>query len=715
MKLWNRLLILGTAGCLILSGCGKNIEEGTINSTTGAPPSPSAIEVSKNVIKETSAVADEESWNPSIIQRQLLADEGAMCGVIFLGYVDESVGDLKENRDYYQSRFEKLGYMDGFPFFEELPDSNIVQTEHGQELYVIIPEDPGATVSINQWITDADKGFEGKTGDVLYRSEEGTPILLKCNASELVSDVELVIVDSDGDQMKWYPALSLMDGFVFVEPAEGAVYDFTFYDVEYTEYPLNVMVGQGMEFYWDEEYETTLAKMFYPYVKLDIYEEQTYPELVKNLNANMEAREAKIYEDYEGKIETARTDYPDTLAYLDHFQEYESSESAMVRRADTSVLSILYKGFQFEGGVHGYTYYWGENYDTKTGSLLTLTDVVEDIGEFSGLIKEQLYSHWEEESFYADLDFEQYFKENLDTIPWTLDYNGITVFFNPYEIAPYANGVYVATIAFDANPELFNGDYVMAPESYGMQLDLNTLFYYDVDADGELDEILVYGTQDEYGYMIHNVHVDQESYSELDEDEIYAYNICEPHLIHMADGKNYLMIENLTDNDYRTTTLYELTSGTPVKLGHVLSGMHVTADHEADRYYKEVLSDPYDFRMDTRTWCLGTYDGYQTYYIDMDGQPVSYEDYYTFDNMPEFTVKKDFDLKIVDEYGEIGETFTVKAGEQVTYYHTDSSQFADFILSDGRIGRAELEWYEGSCSINGIAVENLFDGIVFAG
>lgn len=53
--------------------------------------------------------------------------------------------------------------------------------------------------------------------------------------------------------------------------------------------------------------------------------------------------------------------------------------------------------------------------------------MVSDIDEFSSLVKEQLYAHWEEESFYIDFDFEQYFKENIDQIPWTLDYQGITV------------------------------------------------------------------------------------------------------------------------------------------------------------------------------------------------------------------------------------------------------------------------------------------------
>jgi len=650
----------------------------------------------------------EEAWNPIVIQRQILLDEGAMCGVLFLGYVDESAGTLESNKAYYQTIFEERGYLDDFPFLAEFPDSNFVETEWGQELYCIIPLDTEATVSVNQWLVDETSGFEGKTGEVLYQSEKGTPILLKCNVSEIVPDAELVIVDSNGEQMKWNPSLSGMDGSVFVESANGKVYDLTVYDEYAWVDLLQVMAGEKAEYYWDEENEATIAGMRCPLIKLGEYEEQAYPELAKNLAVNMSTRESKLFDNYERIKEFAKEEYSD------HYREYETSESATIRRADSRVLSILFKGYLFEGGIHGMYYYWGENYDTETGSLLKLTDVVKNVGEFSKLVKEQLYTYWEADSFYEDFDFEQYFKENLDQIAWTLDYHGVTVYFNPFEIAPYATGIFNATVAFDANPELFHKGYTQVPDSYGIQLDMETPFYYDVDFDGELDEILVYGFPNEYDYIVHTVHVDQEYYVEADESAI-AYHICSPHLLHMADGRTYLMIENLTDNDYRTNTVYELTTGTPVRMYDIPSGMHTMFDEENELLYREVLTNPYNFKMDSRTWCVGTYEGYQTYGLGEDGFPISYEGYYTFDNMPEFTVLKDLDLQIVNEYGELVGKVTVKKGECVKYYHTDSATFADFILSDGRMGRADLEWLESGYSIDGNAVEELFDGIIFAG
>ncbi|MBQ5699596.1 MAG: hypothetical protein IIV75_07940, partial [Lachnospiraceae bacterium] len=127
------------------------------------------------------------------------------------------------------------------------------------------------------------------------------------------------------------------------------------------------------------------------------------------------------------------------------------------------------------------------------------------------------------------------------------------------------------------------------------------------------------------------------------------------------------------------------------------------------------LTNPYHFEMETRTWVVGTGNGYMTNYIGVDGHSYSYEDYYTFDPVHQFTALRDVELKLVDEYGTVGDVIVVKAGDELTYYRTDASLFADFILSDGSIVRAELEWDEGTCSIDGTSVDELFDGVVFAG
>ena len=72
-------------------------------------------------------------------------------------------------------------------------------------------------------------------------------------------------------------------------------------------------------------------------------------------------------------------------------------------------------------------------------------------------------------------------------------------------------------------------------------------------------------------------------------------------------------------------------------------------------------------------------------------------------------------MNLLDENGNVSGGTKVKAGETVSYYRTDASEFVDFILPDGRTGRADLEWDAGFCSIDGTGVEELFEGVIYAG
>jgi len=714
-KRWFSFLIMIL--CLAMTGCGKKAEEESAVSELSKAP-PAAVE------KSTQAeVLEPEVWNPAVVQRQMLLDEGYAAGVIFIGYVDGSAGDLEQDKDYYQSIFEEQGYLEDFPYLAEIPNSNFVHTEYGQELYCIIPQDDLATVSVNQWIVSEENDFKGESGEVLYRSEIGSPILLKCNASEIVPDVEVLIVDNNGNQLHWCPSLSGIDGSVIVESADGNLYDFTSHANNGNADILDAFVGEFYDYYWSDQFEETLASMTAPIVTLSEESAAAYPQLSNSLNNNVNTRKTKLFNHFEELIPMAEEFYPE---FSEYFTEFEAEEKAMIHRADSNVFSVLYNGYSYEGGAHGYYYCFGENYDTKTGELLKLEDVITDTGAIPALVQEQLNRFWDPSSFYTDLDLNQYFKDNSDSITWCLDYHGITFYFNPYEIAPYASGIQIATITFADHPEIFTEKYVSVPKSYGVQLNMETPFYYDIDSDGNLDEVIVNSMfTDDMIHVEHNIYINSKCYVQSafenedqmpdDTNEILSYANDTPHFIHMEDGRNYLIIENLLDSDFRTNTMYDLTDGTVKLVETIYSSIH-TEQWGSDGYIlKQAITDPYQIKLDTRTWVIGTADGTTTSYIDEEGYVYSYDTYYTFDPVFSYTALKDFKANLVDEYGNVGDEIVVKTGEKVLYYRTDASLFADFILSDGQIVRVDLQWNGGSLSIDGTYVEDLLDGVVFAG
>ncbi|MBQ8196094.1 MAG: hypothetical protein IJZ47_12130 [Oscillospiraceae bacterium] len=199
-------------------------EQSTTQPVTSATTSAAATSATEAESSEPVEVPEPEVWDPAVIQRQVMQDEGCMCGVAYIGFVDgESTKDDCRNI-FYNSR-----YAEDFEFITDIPDENVIDTGIGYELYLIIPQDTGATVSVNEWVFDESNDFMGAAGEVYYRSENGAPVLVKCNFSDIMPSTVVNIVDSSGNTLSWSPSLSLKDGSVSRYGVENQVYDFTHY------------------------------------------------------------------------------------------------------------------------------------------------------------------------------------------------------------------------------------------------------------------------------------------------------------------------------------------------------------------------------------------------------------------------------------------------------------------------------------------------------
>ena len=152
--------------------------------------------------------------------RNAMEPSGAIAGILYLGFGEEGLLS-----DSIQENILEKSYHRKYPFLQEIASSHIVVAE-GYELYCIIPADPAASVNVNAW--DAETGAAGET---LYESSEGTPFLLMCNTSDIMSNVTVSITDSKGAVLSLYsPGISLRDGCVLL-PGEDqpVVLDLTSY------------------------------------------------------------------------------------------------------------------------------------------------------------------------------------------------------------------------------------------------------------------------------------------------------------------------------------------------------------------------------------------------------------------------------------------------------------------------------------------------------
>lgn len=471
---------------------------------------------------------------------------------------------------------------------------------------------------------------------------------------------------------------------------------------------IGVATGHQGDYYWDERTQCYAVSLEYPCMRLSEEYREQYPKLDQAVTELMEERKETRLEVYDVAIQANEEQPVESPEYA---PLYEVTEKVAVRRADTRALSVLLTGYYYTGGVHGSPYNLGYTFDTSTGKELELTDVITDMTEVPKLVKEQLEIFWGMDWFYENLDLEEYFAGSLDGLQWVLDYNGVTFYFNPYEIAPYASGIPNVTLSFAEHPEIFNEVYREVPERYAFEFGVRQNVYFDVDGNGTLDSVKITMEKGEYSdYEMQTIWVNDVWYEEKLE-----FYIVEPLLVHTADGKTFLYLGQQYPDDFWVYAVYDLSEGWTEKVDNVYSGRHNVIDYENEFFAKEVITDPEHFRLDTYTQCLGTSYAYDTYHIGEDGLPVKEHDWYLIDEDYTFTLLKDVKAFIVNEEGDtVGET-VLKKGEQVRYYRTDGESMADLMLSDGRIARVFMQREEWYLTVDGVDIEEIFDGMIFGG
>ena len=142
------------------------------------------------------ALVEEQEW---------LQDYGAAFGASFLGYTPDYSFPGKE----YQ-RAETYPYLDG------IPENHIIEYT-GDEWYVIVPAEDGWKISIEScsWNDDF---TENRTENLLWESDDGLPLILQCNLSDLYSNVQ-VTARKGSREVSWHPYYLTYAGEI--EPTDG--------------------------------------------------------------------------------------------------------------------------------------------------------------------------------------------------------------------------------------------------------------------------------------------------------------------------------------------------------------------------------------------------------------------------------------------------------------------------------------------------------------
>lgn len=168
-----------------------------------------------STVKDPDGTGTEEAAFAELQKK--IAQSGSAVAVAFIGYVDSesSEADLRT-------------YVAGSETGKEYPSlsSAPLYMAEGQELYAIIPPNDKGTIIVYPSMITEDGEYADDKSNPLHVGEPGEPLLLRCNLSEIYSNVLIAATDGGG-AMDFRPSLSMENGHL---QEIAGVYDFSTYE-----------------------------------------------------------------------------------------------------------------------------------------------------------------------------------------------------------------------------------------------------------------------------------------------------------------------------------------------------------------------------------------------------------------------------------------------------------------------------------------------------
>lgn len=456
-----------------------------------------------------------------------------------------------------------------------------------------------------------------------------------------------------------------------------------------------------------------------------------YPELA---DALMQLKEQK-----ENNFDMATESLLDSQQFMIETESYPIDltdyTECRVLRADNVLFSFIETNENYYGGAHGMYSVAGYAFDVDTGKNLSFTDIVVDETKIRDLIAEKLDEEYGD-IFFDDIHnlIDQY---DFNSLCWSISYFDVTLYFNPYDLGPYASGSQQVVFPFSEYADLFDEKYLSVPEQFVTQLSEYEQFCLDVNGDGKNEDIGLSSKYLEDDCLSVLISVDGK---ETDSDS-RSYRI-DTYLI-KVQNKVYLYLFEHHENDYVTLKVYDFAKEDFVENDNANLYIPEKSNYEERdnisfcESTSPVFSNPGKVRMASRLETLSTYQGTKEYHVNESGMLVTDDDYY--DVEVSFLIKtlEDIPCQIVSgEEMNTSESGTIPAGtfvkiisatedkvfvvEAIGYAPDENNDMYGFYEDDNtkynteEIFCIQLDEEFGN-TLNGRDVWELFDGLMYAG
>ena len=484
---------------------------------------------------------------------------------------------------------------------------------------------------------------------------------------------------------------------------------------------------------WTDDYEFVKYDLEYQTAFVSADMAHKYPELDKALKEFSERQESAVLSNGEWFDETYALMYADSDPSEEEYYEALFMDSKFeVARSDSRAVSLVEHYSDYTGGIHGNYGTYGTNFDTQTGAILKIADIVSDTDKLAGIVAEGIANQYPDTEFFVDSVYEYInFQIENDVLSYSLGYDGLTVMFNPYEIASYADGILSVTVYFSDYADLFNERYLDVPERYMINMPgSNYLGIAYTSYDGSHRTVSIspsFYSFDEYEeYDCFKVISDDNEADALLV-ESWGWDI-EARFVSLAFGE-FLLIESTGASD--VTTLYVIALYDKPQL---IQTMDITSmygewleGYDVECYASVRLYDPSNIILCTREDMIGTNFWTANFFMEENGELTRTDDYFHATYEWPFKLKQTISIPEVDFVSGAltGRDIEVSEGTEIRMIRTDGYRTVDCEIGEtGQYLRLELNGYPSAYDpddwvvnqyYQDIYFEELFEGISYAG
>ncbi|MBQ1423920.1 MAG: DUF3298 domain-containing protein [Lachnospiraceae bacterium] len=459
--------------------------------------------------------------------------------------------------------------------------------------------------------------------------------------------------------------------------------------------PVGVLLTSGsLSAYGPFDYKH-YAEVIYAKASLTEESAKKYPALAKAMEEwnqkEDEHRRERLRELQEAAKDLLENRPDDTDFFL------TSELQGSVLRADSAVVSIFHDYYSFEGGVHPNYSYSGVNFDTETGKELKFTDVVSDPKSFF-VLADEVFQEKYAEIYDSMTNVCKYMEEHDPADPedsgmyWSIDPEGVTVYFNPYILGSYAMGAQTAKIYFEDHPEVFVEKYMKTPESYVIPLIDSQELKIDADGDGKRELFEVQAEPEEpgqkYGYYKWIVNSGSRSL------EINDFCYSKECYVVRANDQYYLYLFETSDNDYSILGVVDLKTLKYDSEKYLFASLAGADSYWNDDEATEIsefwnqeyaFTDPGRFFLSEHLDILGTRFGKIPAKVGKDGYPEYTDPWYTLQGTGVLQAMTDLECDYVDEQGKLPETeYVDKNGHETDHGTLEKGTYVIAVRTDGK-------------------------------